>query len=251
MLNIDLELKHKFNVLIPPQELSNKDYHKKDGISSSGLKQAYKDPKLYFNREKLLRMPSTSLNLGSALHDALLTPNDFNVDFYDLTPANLKKLDIMINNAKVMFDYIVSKTINEHSLFVQDNGFIRKVRPDAYDKSLGVIYDVKTTKHINKTGFEKDIYDYGYHLQAAYYIDTMRMAGLKVEYFCFLVVPNDSPCEPFAAQLTDRFIEEGRAIYSQVLENILSYTEPTNKEKVFFHQADLPKWRLEQLGQIA
>lgn len=247
MLELDIN-KVEYNKLIPPNKLSNEDYHKAKGISASGLKQAFKDPKLYANRFLLKRVPSPALEIGKALHEALLEPKSFYISKYSLTQSNVDKLEIMIHNAKIMFNYITDKTLNEYSLFVKDNGFIRKVRVDAYDKAQGIIYDLKSTKHNSPSLFIKDAYEYGYHLQASFYIDTLRLAGHEANAFAFLVVPSDSPCEPYAVQITDRFIEDGRASYTEVLQNIL---DKKQSESVYFRQMDLPRWRLEQLGEIA
>ena len=232
---------------IPPEELSNEEYHRVEGISASGLKQAWKDPKLYFLRDKLLRIPSPALTMGTALHEALLEPYRFDIDNYKLAPLNKTKLEIMINNARLMFDFL-SKTKNEQSLILEDEGFIRKVRVDAYDDSMGIVYDVKTTRYNSPTKFIKDAYEYGYHLQAAFYIDTLRLAGYKADYFAFLCVPSDSPCEPFAVQITDEFIEDGRELYNEVLQNILDYKRSNNG--VYFRLMDLPRWRKEQKGMM-
>lgn len=252
-IDIGMESKQKidspniiFNKFISPDNLSNENYHSLDGISASGLKQAWKDPKLYAKRKLLKRLSSSALDIGTAVHEALLEPNKFKYSNYVLTTANREKLEIMINNAKVMFSYITDNTLNEQSLLVKDNGFIRKVRVDAYDKDLGIIYDVKTTRYNSPEMFIKDAYSYGYHLQAAFYIDTLRMAGIKADYFAFLVVPSESPCEPFGIQISDRFIEDGREIYSEVVENILAYKK--TDEQVFFKLMDLPQWRLKQKG---
>lgn len=247
MLELDIN-EVPYSKLIPPNKLSNDEYHKLDGISASGLKQAFKDPKLYFNKHLLKRVPSPALELGKALHEALLEPKSFYVSKYSLTQSNVDKLEIMLNNAKVMFSYITENTLNEYSLLVKDNGFIRKVRADAYDKEQGIIYDIKTTRHNSPSLFIKDAYEFGYHLQSAYYIDTLKLAGYKANAFAFLVIPSDSPCEPYAVQITDRFIEDGRASYTEVLQNILDRKE---SESVYFRQMDLPRWRLEQLGEIA
>ena len=249
MIEIDFDEAPKdkpisFNKFIPPSKLKNEDYHNLEGISASGLKQAWKDPKLYAKRKLLKRLPSPALDIGTAVHEALLEPELFSYSKYNLTPANLEKLQIMINNGKLMFDYITRHTLNEQSLLVQDEGFIRRVRVDAYDKTMGAIYDVKTTRYNSPTMFIKDAYELGYHIQAAFYIDTLRLAGYKADYFAFLVVPSESPCEPFAVQITDRFIEDGREIYTEVIENILNYKQ-TN-ESVYFKMMDLPNWRLKQ-----
>ena len=235
-----------FNKLISPVDLTNEQYHKLDGISASGLKQAWKDPKLYANKSKLKRLPSPALEIGTALHEALLEPDNFRISNYKFTPANREKLEIMINNGKVMFDYILSKTMNEYSLLTKDINFTRKVRADAYDKTNGIIYDVKSTRYGSPEMFIKDAYSLGYHLQASFYLDTFRAAGLKADYFAFLVIPSESPCEPFAVQISDRFIEDGREIYTEVVENIINYKK--SNESVFFKLMDLPVWRLKAKG---
>ncbi len=236
---------YPFNKLIPPTQISNEEYHALDGISASGLKQARKDPKLYMKKRLLKRLPSPALEMGTALHEALLEPEVFQMSNYDLTPANKLKLEVMINNGKVMFDYIVNKTMNEYSLFVKDNGFIRKVRVDAYDPILGIIYDVKSTRYNSEKKFANDAYDLGYHLQSAFYLDTFKLAGLKASAFAFLCVPSETPNEPYPYQSDDNFIEDGRSEYTDVVSRILDYGE-TN-EDVFFRQLSLPQWRLKQL----
>ncbi len=234
--------------LIFPNELSNEDYHKTYGLSASGLKMAFKDPKLLAKKDLLMRLPSPALDMGTAVHEALLEPDKFNINNYSLTPANIKKLEVMINNGKVMFDYILSKTQNEMSLVIKDDGFTRKVRVDAYDEKNGIVYDAKTTRYNSKSKFIKDAYDLGYHIQSAFYLDTLRMAGYKADYFAFLVIPSESPCEPFALTVTDRFIEDGRGVYGEVVEKVLGYKE--SDEQVYFDEIDLPYWRLKALGEI-
>lgn len=236
------------NKLIPPNELSNAEYHKASGISASGLKTASKDVKLYFKKHLLKRVDSVALDIGTAVHEALLEPKKFDWINYNFTPKDKEKIEILINNGKVMFDYILSKTLNEMSLFVKDDGFIRKVRADAYDPHNGIIYDVKTTRYNSKEQFIKDAYDLKYHLQASFYIDTFRMAGLKADYFAFLVIPSESPCEPFAISIDDLLLEDGREQYTEVLQNIQNYNK-TN-EAVFFHAMSMPVWRMKAKGLI-
>lgn len=236
------------NKLIPPSELTNEEYHKTSGISASGLKIASKDVKLYFKKHLLKRIPSTALDIGTAVHEALLEPDKFDFTNYNFTPKDKEKVEILINNGKVMFDYILSKTLNEQSLFIKDNGFIRKVRADAYDPVNGIIYDVKTTRYNSKQKFIQDAYDLKYHLQCSFYIDTFRMAGLKADYFAFLVIPSESPCEPFAVTVDDLLLEDGREEYTEVLQNIQNYNK-TN-EAVYFHTMSMPTWRKKQKGLI-
>ena len=138
------------NKLIPPSELSNAEYHKSIGLSASGLKCAKKDLKLYYKKNLLKRMPSVALDIGVAVHEALLEKEKFSFLNYNFTPKDKEKAEILINNGKVMFDYILKDTLNEHSLFVKDGNVTRKIRMDAYDEKNGIIYDIKTTQYKHK-----------------------------------------------------------------------------------------------------
>ena len=61
MLEIDFgekpKFKYPFNKLISPKVVSNEEYHSLEGISSSGLKDAKRDPKLYFNPASRAEIP--------------------------------------------------------------------------------------------------------------------------------------------------------------------------------------------------
>lgn len=233
-----------FNKLIPPNQLSNAEYHKSSGISASGLKTASKDVKLYFKKHLLKRMPSTALDIGVAVHEALLEKEKFCFSNYNFTPKDKEKVEILINNGKVMFDYILSKTLNEMSLFVKDDGFIRKVRADAYDPVNGIIYDIKTSQYNNINDFQNDAYKLKYTDQCAFYLDTFRMAGLKADYFAFLVIPTISPSEPFGMVADDFFIEDGRESYNNTLLKIQEYSKLN--EPIYFHSLSIPEWRKKQ-----
>lgn len=237
----------QFDTMVMPSSLPNEQYHLIEAISASGLKKAWSDPKLYLNKDALMRMPSPALDVGTALHEALLEPDKYDIENYNLTKLNKEKLGVMNNNGKVMFDYILKDTLNEVSFFHQDNEFIRKVRVDAYDQNEGIIYDVKSSRYNNKRKFINDAYELGYHIQAAFYIDTLRLCGFNVEAFAFLVVPSESPCEPFAVQITDDFIEDGRGQYSELIQEVLEYKQ-ANSNRVKFHLMDLPQWRRDQIG---
>ena len=236
-----------FDSMVMPDALPNEQYHLIEAISASGLKKAWSDPKLYLNKDALMRMPSPALDMGTALHESLLEPQKFDIENYVLTELNKEKLGVMDNNGRVMFDYILKDTLNEVSFFHQEDEFIRKVRVDAYDQKEGIIYDVKTSRYNNKRKFINDAYKLGYHIQAAFYIDTLLLCGFKVEAFAFLVVPSESPCEPFAVQITDDFIEDGRGQYSELINEVLEYKQ-ANSNRVKFHLMDLPQWRRDQIG---
>lgn len=239
MIDID-EIQPKQNGKI--DYLSNEDYHKLDAISASGLKMMLKSYRLYYLKSKLKRVYSPALDIGTALHEALLEPDKFNIDTYSgLKAPEVERLDCMINNGKVMFDYILSKTQNEVSFTAHDEVFTRKIRLDAYDEAKGIIYDVKTSKHSTPSAFANDAYKLGYHIQAAFYVDTLKLAGYNVKHFAFLVIPSVSPFEPFAFRVTDELLEEGRGQYSYLLDGYSDFLKTKDKE-VSFLEMNLPSF---------
>jgi len=232
MFDLDEELK-------PTEELdylSNEEYHKIDAVSASGLKMMAKSFRLYYVKQSLLRSYSPALDMGTALHEAVLEPEKFDIDTYtDLTAAQVNALRCMINNTNVMFGYILEHTSNEMSILCDDqqSGFKRKIRVDAYDRVKGIAYDVKSTRHASPKAFERDAYELGYHIQAAFYLDTLKLRGMKANHFAFLVTPSISPYEPYAYVVTKELIEEGRGQYSYLLDGYSDFLKSNNKEASF------------------
>lgn len=234
-----------------PDNMGNEAYHRLEGISASGIKKALSEPQLYLKKHLLQRLPSPALDIGTALHEAVLERDKFHISKYNLKPADEEKLKVMINNTKVMFDYILKNTANEHSFIYYDEGIgqNRKVRVDAYDEANGIIYDVKSTRYSDPQAFARDAYKLGYHVQASFYLDTLKMMGYKANHFAFLVTPSENPFEPFAFEVSQDLIEDGRAIYSEAVPDILGMKQ-SGDHRVVFRQMDLPQWRREQLGLV-
>lgn len=108
----------------------------------------------------------------------------------------------------------------ESSLFVADPefGVQRKVRPDWLIPKAQMIVDVKTARDWRAGAFARSCLQYGYHMSAAYYIDTFALYGtIEVEHFVFLVVAADAPYEVAAYTLDRDSIAQGRADYRKAL----------------------------------
>lgn len=230
-------------------DLNNATYHKMQGISASGIKKALQEPQIYLKKHLLTQSHSPALEMGTALHEALLEPDKFHISNYDLEPAKQKTLKHMINNGKVIFDYILKNTANEHSFIYYDEVLeeTRKVRPDAYDEAKGIVYDVKSTRYNDPDKFAKDAYRLGYHVQASFYLDTLKALGFRANHFAFLVVPSETPYEPFAFEVGEELLEDGRAIYSELLDTIYNMKK-AGDYTVRFRRLELPTWRRKQLG---
>lgn len=77
----------------------------------------------------------------------------------------------------------------EVSLFWDWEGVPCKARLDCY--YAGDIWDAKTTTDLSR--FERSIFDWGYHYQAAWYLWGAQQVGLKADRFLFIAVDKEPP----------------------------------------------------------
>jgi exodeoxyribonuclease VIII len=104
--------------------------------------------------------------------------------------------------------------INEASVIVSDadTGLVRKCRPDRLISKSSMVVDVKSAIDHRPRGFARACHQYGYHLTAAYYMDTC-----EVDHYVFLVVNSEAPWEVAAYTLDHDSIEQGRLEYRKAL----------------------------------
>lgn len=110
--------------------------------------------------------------------------------------------------------------IREGSVFCHDDEFRvwRKVRPDWLIPQTGVVIDVKTGADHRPRQFARACHAYGYHLSAAYYLDTLTAAlDQSFDHYVFLVVNSDAPHEVATYTLDADSIEQGRHEYRRAL----------------------------------
>jgi hypothetical protein len=84
----------------------------------------------------------------------------------------------------------------EQSLFWTDPEFnVRcKTRPDWLPSHVRYLIDVKTSMSADPEDFQKAVVNYGYHQQAAWYLDGVeQVLGHKPERFAFIVVSKKPP----------------------------------------------------------
>lgn len=109
--------------------------------------------------------------------------------------------------------------IREASIFGydEDHSLWRKIRPDWYIAAANMVVDVKTAADWRARGFARACHNYGYHMSAAYYMDTAELAGLVVDHYVFLVVASEAPHEVATYTLDADSIEQGRHDYRRAL----------------------------------
>jgi hypothetical protein len=103
-----------------------------------------------------------------------------------------------------------------------------KCKTDWYDQEDRTLYDLKTARNASPAEFSKAIHNFGYHIQAGFYMDGYRTAGLPVDRFVFGVIEKPDNRNTFKAdpnlmawyELTLEEIEEGRNSYTSSLSAI-------------------------------
>ncbi|MBY4571219.1 hypothetical protein ACN95_14460 [Gordonia sihwensis] len=120
---------------------------------------------------------------------------------------------------------------------VRCRGRVDYLRPD-------VAVDVKTTQDADPRKFAKSVAEYGYHAQAAWYMDGLTECGVTVTDFVFVVVSVVAPHLVSVCRLSDAAIDRGRELNRVALERFavceLTGEWPGHGNEI--HTIDLPSW---------
>lgn len=141
---------------------------------------------------------------------------------------------------KALLSHEIAKALltggqSEFSYFSKDEhtGLQLKCRPD-YFKS-GALIDLKTTRNASSIEFSKQIANFNYHIQAAFYLDVFNAAtSLIATEFYFVAVETEAPYGVSVYQLAPEEIEAGREDYKKALLSYKQYLEKSallGKEK--------------------
>lgn len=85
-----------------------------------------------------------------------------------------------------------------------------------------VVCDLKTTEDARPFAFARDLNKFGYHEQAAYYIDGLDALAPRARRFVFIVVEKRPPFAVACYELDEDAIEVGRAEY---LKHLRAYAD--------------------------
>lgn len=247
--------------------VTNQEYHKAEGISSSDFR-LLEESCLHLLHKKLFTLESKSLDLGSALHKYVLEVQEFDKEFcvepefnkrtnqgkeayenwlalnFDktiLSESDMQKVSLMGDNILALAGGLLKQGVAEKSIFAKDtNGVIRKCRPDYYREDLGLVIDIKTSKDGSDFAFSKNLFEYNYFLQAAWYLDTMMLAGHQAKRFLFIIVDTSSPYMVRIREISPEAIELGREKYLALLQEYRHFLN--TKECEVIKTIDLPSW---------
>lgn len=263
------------------------EYHAATGVSKSAMDQMARSPAHYKAwLDGQARKETPAMRTGSMVHCAVLEPGCF-ASRYAVAPqvdkrtsagktawaefslANAGKIVVTPEEhaqAQSMANAILATTMLrslvalagpvEASAFVEDpeTGLVRKCRPDKLIPEHAIVVDLKTTDDASEDAFNRSCATYRYHVQAAYYLDTLALAGLHADSFVFLVVEKSPPHIVASYVLDDESIALGRRLYRRNLDQIAdclksnTWPGPTGNQIKPLH---LPAWAWKDMENAA
>jgi len=128
-----------------------------------------------------------------------------------------------------------------------------KGRADALRPTWDAIVDLKTTASAAPSEFERSIATFGYHRQAAWYVDGLNRLGGAYKHFVIIAVENTAPYGVAVYRLMGEAIDAGRAELEPLVKTIAA-CERLNHWWGYaseFQDISLPTWRMRQIFKQA
>lgn len=253
--------------------MPNDIYHAHDSISNSGLKLISRSPAHYKYQPE--REPTRNLVIGSALHMAVLEPDLYSKTYINsgetdrrskdyklmaieyggefvLTSDEASKINGIANSLWDKYSDLLSLPgHNELSGFARDpeTGVICRHRFDKLTNG-GRGIDLKTSIDARPEAFSKSIFSYGYHMQAAFYMDQYEwITGNQLDDFIFLVVESSAPYACKSYRINQESIDIGRDIYRKCLDEYAKCKESgiwPAYENNEIEEISIPNWAIMQ-----
>jgi exodeoxyribonuclease VIII len=214
-------------------------YHSMPLMSASRLRILDRSTSLHLAHDMANPSDSPALAVGRALHCKALTPSLYLRDFV-VAP----QVDRRTKEGKAAWESFVASSGNrtvrhpdarmivtdlagraELSLFAEIGGVQAKSRFDRLVEVNGerIIVDVKTTAgSASKSEFEKTIWNFGYGIQSAFYLEMARACGVPAQHFVFVVVEKTAPYAVAVYRFSD---EIANAFRPRMLELVAQYKQ--------------------------
>lgn len=232
--------------------LSADEYHSSAAISNSGLGIILdRSPAHYKAWLSEPREPTPAMVEGTIAHTAILEPDSFESTYvvapkWDLrknadkaakaiweathkgkTPLPQHQRDRFLRMRDAVHAHPEANALltggkAERSVFANDpqTGVLCRVRPDYHQTERAHnLIDLKSTADAKLEEFQWSAYRYGYHRQAAFYLDTVDWLGTlrRPDDFFFIAFEKEPPYAVAVMRADRRFINRGRDAYRSAL----------------------------------
>ena len=226
--------------------MSNKEYRKAKGVSSTDLKKMSKSPAHFrYWKENGDEIDSPSLLFGRSVHKYMLEKDDFFKEFAvapvvdrrtkagkeewsrfveenagkDIISAEDFKVIEYMHKALYETQHVkqLLSGVKERSFFVKDEstGIIKKCRPDCLTdlEFASVIIDYKSCNDASDEEFMKQAIKLEYDLQLAYYKDIVDEVTNEDCLVVFIAQEKTPPYAVNVLEANEYFIKSGRDLY--------------------------------------
>ncbi|WP_417447227.1 PD-(D/E)XK nuclease-like domain-containing protein [Kangiella sp.] len=234
---------------------SNKDYHASDAIGSSTLKSIANSTLAHALSSEFKESDAT--RLGSAVHAAILEPETFDDEFIVIPKIDKRTKagkilaaeyeekaqgkTIITEEQKLSVEQVVESIKRhstasamlsggeaEYSYYSEIDGVAVKCRPDYVNQ--GALIDLKTCQDASADGFMRACFNFGYHIQAAYYLDIYnKVNGTDLKEFFFIAVESKAPYSVNIFKMGEIEINLGREQYKKAFAQLVEYKKAGEK----------------------
>jgi exodeoxyribonuclease VIII len=246
-MNTEDKLKHEL-------ALSDDNVYYSDSqfVSNSMLSLLNKSPQHLERMLKGHKEESPALNFGKAFHTVVLEPEKVNTEiavfegkarrgkawdeFKSDNESNtiitepeynkILKMRSTLCTPEQSYEFI-ENSIHEVVNVWEMLGVNCKGKVDCvYESDNGkILIDVKTTQDSSPEAFKRSAYKYGYHRQAAFYMD-----GMGADEFWFAVVEKEAPYRAGLYKASDEFLNNGRREIGDLLDKYRKYFVDKSKD---------------------
>lgn len=222
--------------------ISDDKYHSNlfdEFISSHGIQEILKSPAHYREFLKEDRSPSEAMRFGSAAHRAMFYPDysgigvstarsyrtkEFAADEMSLLKDGANEVVVIhddMERIKKMRDVLMKHSLSRQAIIngiaetsglwtrKDYEGVRSKMKIDYLLPDVKVIVEYKTAADARVDKFTKAAIDYGYDIQAAYYVDGMKFLTGGDWKFIFIVQEKEPPFAVNYFIASDEFIKLG------------------------------------------
>jgi hypothetical protein len=228
------------------------EYRRTNAVSQSSLQRMKMSPSKFKWELDHPRPSSEAQVLGTAIHCALLEPEKFNslycpkpkfdrrtkvgkegADEWD--QKNLGKIGLQQDLWDVVervvaratdsefFMQFFSEGLKEISFFAQHPAvdLVVRGRIDNYIPDKNVIVDLKTTDCAQESVFNRDIREYGYDLQAAYYMDLVYLTtGVMPTAYVIVAIEKSKDCDMNVFTFSNEYLARVSNLNQQYLHTL-------------------------------
>lgn len=233
--------------------LSWQDYVAQPAIHWSTLKQMLKSPAHYLAAEAEGIPDTSSLMFGRAKHCLALEPKKFEEGFavwrdgdrrakgYKAFEEAAAPRDVLtlsefsdceaaalaVRESKLAAPYLAEGEA-ELSVSWEVDGLPAKCRVDFLSSSKPALVDLKFTKDASPEGFPRQVLNYGYAGQAAFYVDAVKHALGEELPFVFIACEGSFP--PVVFTVPPDILDLGRSMYRRALKKLAEWTPKPRSE---------------------